>query len=124
LPAGVSRTADGSRLQAVLCVLTGAYRLSKRKVAQWCSDLLGLTISIGMISKLEQVTADVLERPVAEIAERVKSAEAANVDETGWRENGCKAWLWVVVTSLGIVFRIVRSRAAGKSPGAVRTVAP
>ena len=111
LPPGVPRTAFGPRLHAALSVLAGAYRLSKRQVAQLCSDLLGLTISIGMIAKLERITADVLERPVAELAEAVKTAEAANIDETGWRESGRKAWLWVVVTSLGIVFRVVRSRA-------------
>lgn len=111
LPEGVPRTAFGPRLHAVLSVLTGAYRLSKRQVVQLGSDLLGLTISVGMIAKLERITAEVLERPVAELAEAVKSAGAANIDETGWREDGRKAWLWVVVTSLGIVFRIVRSRA-------------
>lgn len=111
LPDGVPSTAFGSRLHAVLSVLTGAYRLSKRQVVQLGSDLLGLRISVGMIAKLERITADVLEHPVAELAERVKVAEAANIDETGWREAHLKAWLWVVVTSLGIVFRIVRSRA-------------
>ena len=111
LPDGVPRTAFGPRLHAVLSVLTGAYRLSKRQVAQLGSDLLGLTISIGMIAKLERITAAVLEPPVTELAEQVKTAEAANIDETGWRENGRKAWLWVVLTGLGIVFRIVRSRA-------------
>ncbi len=111
LPDGVPRTAFGPRLHAVLSVLTGAYRLSKRQVVQLGSDLLGLTISVGMISKLERITAEVLEQPVAELAEAVKAAETANIDETGWRENGCKAWLWVVVTTVGIVFRIDRSRA-------------
>jgi transposase len=111
LPEGVPRTAFGPRLHAALSVLTGAYRLSKRQVAQLCSDLLGLTISLGMVAKLERITADVLEYPVAELAHQVKTAGAANIDETGWRENGHKAWLWVVVTSLGIVFRIARSRA-------------
>jgi transposase len=110
-PDGVPRTSFGPRLHAALSVLSGAYRLSKRQVAQLCSDLLGLTISLGMIAKLERVTAEVLEQPVAELAEQVKTAPAANIDETGWREGGCKAWLWVVVTSAGIVFRIVRSRA-------------
>jgi transposase len=111
LPDGVPRTAFGPRLHAALSVLTGAYRLSKRQATQLCADLLGLTISVGMIAKLERITADVLERPVVELAEAAKATEAANIDETGWRENGCKAWLWVVVTSLGIVFRIARSRA-------------
>ena len=92
-------------------MLTGAYRLSKRQVSQLCSDLLGLTISLGMIAKLERITADVLEQPVADLAEAVKAAEAADIDETGWREAHLKAWLWVVVTSMGVVFSIVRSRA-------------
>jgi transposase len=111
LPDGVPRTTFGPRLHAALSVLTGAYRLSKRQVSQLGTDLLGLTISIGMIAKLERITADVLERPVAELAEAVKTAEAANIDETGWREANLKAWLWVVVTSAGIVFRVARSRA-------------
>jgi transposase len=111
LPDGVPRTSFGPRLHAALSVLTGAYRLSKRQVVQLGSDLLGLTISVGMISKLERITAGVLEQPVAELAEAVKSAEAANIDETGWREAHLKAWLWVVVTSSGVVFRIARSRA-------------
>jgi transposase len=111
LPGGVPRTSFGPRLHAALSVLTGAYRLSKRQVVQLGSDLLGLTISVGMVSKLERITADVLEQPVAELAEAVKAAEAANTDETGWREAHLKAWLWVVVTSVGVVFRIARSRA-------------
>lgn len=111
LPAGVPSTAFGPRLHAVLSVLTGAYRLSKRQVAQLSADLVGLAISLGMIAKLERITAAVLEPPVAELGDRVKTAQAAHIDETGWRENGCKAWLWVVVTAVGIVFRIVRSRA-------------
>src|SRR4051794_1728520 len=111
LPEGVPRTSFGPRLHAALSVLTGAYRLSKRQVAHLCADLLGLTISLGMIAKLERITAAVLERPVAELAEQVKTAEAANIDETGWRESGRKAWLWVVVTAVGVVFRVARSRA-------------
>src|SRR5262249_60229175 len=83
LPDGVPRTAFGPRLHAVLSVLTGAYRLSKRQVAQLCSDLLSLTISIGMISKLERGTAAVLEEPVAELTKAVKATEAANIDEAG-----------------------------------------
>ncbi len=117
LPDGVPRTSFGPRLHAALSVLTGAYRLSKRQVAQLCSDLLGLTISLGMIAKLERITADVLEHPVAELAEAVKTAEAANIDETGWRENGRKAWLWVVVTAVGVVFRVARSRAGAVARG-------
>jgi transposase len=117
LPDGVPATAFGPRRHAALSVRTGAYRLSKRPVARLCSDLLGLTLSLGMVAKLERITADVLERPVAELAEQVKTVEAAPIDETGWREGRGKAWLWVVVTTRGIVFRIVRSRAGAGAMG-------
>jgi transposase len=117
LPDGVPGTAFGPSLHAALSVLTGAYRLSKRQVVQLGSDLLGLTISVGMIAKLERITAEVLEQPVAELAEAVKTTEAANIDETGWREAHLKAWLWVVVTSVGVVFRIARSRAGAVAAG-------
>jgi transposase len=69
----MSGTAFGLGLHAVLSVLTGAYRLSKQQVAQLCSDLLGLPISAGMIAKLERITADVLDQPVSELAEHVKT---------------------------------------------------
>lgn len=61
LPDGVPRTSFGPRLHAALGVLSGAYRLSKRQVVQLCSDLLGLRIPLGMVAKLEGITADVLE---------------------------------------------------------------
>ncbi|WP_240911590.1 IS66 family transposase [Paludisphaera soli] len=117
LPEGVPRASFGPRLHAALSVLTGAYRLGKRQVTRICSDLLGLRISLGMIAKLERITSDALEQPVAELAERVKAAGAANIDETGWREEGPKAWLWVVATSLGVVFRVARSRSGAIARG-------
>ena len=71
-----------------------------------------------MIAKLERITADVLEQPVAELAEAVKTAEAANIDETGWRESGRKAWLWVVVTSAGdrLPHRPIAGRGGRRGP--------
>ena len=33
-----------------------------------------------------------------------------NIDETSWRENRRKAWLWVTVTRLSTVFTIARNR--------------
>ena len=44
-------------------MLAGAYRLSKRQIQQVSSDLFGLSISTGMISKLERQSAAALEGP-------------------------------------------------------------
>jgi len=54
LPAGVPRGAFGPRLQAVLSLLAGAYRLGKRPIQSLAADLFGRTISAGMVCKLER----------------------------------------------------------------------
>ncbi len=110
LPPGVPGGGFGPYLQAVLAVFAGAYRLSKRQIQQLSADLFGLTISIGMISKLERRGAEVLQAPYNELAVSVHSADAANIDETSWREDRKKAWLWVTVTRLATVFTIAGHR--------------
>jgi transposase len=110
LPEGVPTGHFGPYLQAVLSVFTGSYRLSKRQVQQLSTDLFGLVISIGMIAKLERRSAAVLEAPYNELAIGVHSARAANIDETSWREDREKVWLWTTVTRFFTVFTIARHR--------------
>jgi transposase len=109
LPAGVPTGAFGPRLQALLAVLAGAYRLGKRPIRQLTHDLFGLSISTGMIAKLEQSTAEALQQPMGELEEHIRT-QHANIDETSWREAMHKAWLWVVVTPLVTVFQIAATR--------------
>ena len=86
MPAGVPAGCFGPYLQAVLAMFAGAYRLSKRQIRQVAADLFALSISTGMISKLERQSAAVLEAPYNELAVAVHHAEATNIDETSWRE--------------------------------------
>jgi transposase len=113
LPEGVPTGSFSPYTQAVLATLAGAYRLSKRQIQQLAADLFGLMISTGMISKLEKQSAAALAGPYHELARSVLEAEAVNIDETGWREDRRKAWLWVTVTALATVFAIARHRSAG-----------
>lgn len=110
LPADVPRGAFGPRLQAWAGLLSGAYRLSKRQVQRLMADLLGLSISTGMVAKLQRQAGEVLAGPMAEILGAVRKAGAVHVDETGWREAGRKAWLWVAVAADATAFSIHRSR--------------
>jgi transposase len=77
----------------VLATLAGAYRLSKRQIQQLVSDLFTLSISTGMVSKLERQSAVALEAPYNDLATSVHESEVVNIDETSWRENRQKAWL-------------------------------
>ena len=93
-----------------MALFAGAYRLSKRQIQQLSADLFGLSISAGMISKLERRSAAVLEAPYNRLAVSVHSTDAANIDETSWRQDREKAWLWVTVTRIATVFTIARHR--------------
>jgi transposase len=112
LPPGVPTGAFGPRLRAILSVLAGGYRLGKRPVRQLAFDLLGLSISTGMISRLERQAADVLEAPVKELRRYVRDAASTHIDETSWKQGRDRAWLWGVVTQFVTVFAIATSRGA------------
>jgi transposase len=94
------------------------YRLSKRQIQQLAAGLFGLSISTGMISKLEQHSALALAAPYQELADSVHQAEVVTIDETGWREDRRKARLWVTVTAMATVV----TTAAARSGKVARTL--
>ena len=119
MPAG----AFGPRLRAILGVLAGAYRLGKRPIQRPALDLLGLSISTGMISRLERQAAADLEAPVGELREHVRRAASAHIDETSWWQGQEKMWLWAAVAKSATVFTIARSRGAEVARGLLGTAA-
>src|SRR6516225_3584800 len=112
LPEGVPTVHFGPYLQAALATLAGAYRLSKRQIRQLAGDLFGLSISTGMISKLERQSARALEAPYNELAAAVHTADVIGADETAWREDRGTARLWVAVTAPFSAVTIARRRNA------------
>jgi transposase len=123
LPPGVPTGAFGPRLRAVLGVLAGGYRLGKRPIRQLVFDPLGLTISTGMIARLERQGAAELAAPVEELRQYVRDAGSAHIDETSWWQGQDKAWLWGAVTPLVTVFTIATSRGAEVAKGMSGTAA-
>src|SRR6516165_4937824 len=61
LPAGVPTGGQGPRLQAVLALMAGAYRMSKRMVQTFCADVLGVPICAGQVCACEAGTAAAIE---------------------------------------------------------------
>jgi transposase len=110
LAPGVPQGAFGPRLQAMVSLLTGRYRLSKRDTAEVMDDFFQADISVGSICALEQRSSEAISRPVEEAREYVKGQSTVHMDETGWREANKRAWLWVAATSLVTVFLIRCSR--------------
>jgi len=110
LPAGVQRGTFGPQVQAIVSMLSGAYRLSKREIARIMSDVFNVEMSLGTVSNLENATSKALEEPVEEAKQYVQKQDIAFADETGWREQKKRAWLWTMVTAHVVVFLIRSSR--------------
>src|SRR5262249_44271238 len=109
---GVPVGAFGPRQRAILSILAGAYRLGKRPIGQRALDLLGLSISTGMIRRLERPAAADPEAPFEELREHVRRAPSAHLDETSWQPGRDQRWLWAAVTKSATVFAIAKSRGA------------
>ena len=110
LPAGVPRRPFGARLTAVIALLSGRYRLSRREVRQLLQELWAVRVSLGAVVRQEQAQSAALAPVVEEARAAGREAAVVNLDETGWREEQQRAWLWTVVTAELTVFRIDRSR--------------
>jgi transposase len=110
LPVGVPRRPFGARLTAVIALLSGRYRLSRREVRQLLQDLWAVRVSLGAVVRQEQAQSAVL-APIVEAARvAVQEAAVVNMDETGWRQEQQRAWLWTAVTAELTLFSIHRSR--------------
>src|SRR5438270_7989025 len=110
LPAGVPRRPFGPRLTAVVALLSGRYRLSRREVRQLLQDLWAVRVSLGAVVRQEQAQSAALAPVVEEARAAVQQVAVVNMDETGWRQEQQRAWLWTAVTAELTVFLIARSR--------------
>src|SRR5262249_12084582 len=109
---------QGPRLQAVLALMAGAYRMSKRMAQAFCADVLGVPVCAGQVCASEAETAAASDPVVEELRDYVKG-QPANVDETTWRQDGQRAWLWIAVTRAVTVFTVALSRAGSVARGLV-----
>ncbi|MCK6479711.1 MAG: transposase [Planctomycetes bacterium] len=116
LPEGVPTGAVGPGLQAVVALLPGRYRVSRREAKEAVEALYGpnARLALGTVVALERRTAGALEGIHAEARDAVRRTAVVHADETLWREGARKAWLWSAVTRALAVFHVdpERSREA------------
>ena len=112
LPDGVPTTCVGVRFQAILALLTGRCRISRREAAEVVVALFGpkAKVSIGTVAAMEKRTSEALAPAYDEALAKIQNADSVNADETSWRESNKLAWLWAAVTPLLKVFRIDKRR--------------
>ena len=112
LPEGVPQGGFGPRFQSQVSILSGKYHLSKRETVGILDDFYGVDLGLGSVPKLEKRTSAAIAPAVEEARAYARSQPRTNQDETGWREGGKKAWLWVLATQYVSVFLVDLHRSA------------
>ena len=113
LPPEVAASQFGPNLVALVVLMMGVYRLSKRQVKSLLEDCFDIKMATGSVVNQQSAVSEALGEPVDEACDHVQEQAVRNIDETGWHQHDQekKGWLWVVVTPMVTVFKIGMSRA-------------
>jgi transposase len=112
LPAGVSQSQAGPRLVALIALLMGCFKQSKRRVALFLEQVLNQPCSPGWIVKLQNQATAALTPAYDELAEHLPAEPVLGIDESPTKEARVKSWLWTFVASTYTVFALRTTRAA------------
>ncbi|MCH9662841.1 MAG: IS66 family transposase [Gammaproteobacteria bacterium] len=98
----------GPMLSSLIICLSLRMRLSRMRIQEFLQDWLGITLSTGCINQCitegGRASAPLEEALIAEI----QQSELLYADETGWKESGQTAWLWVLRTATVTLYIIGR----------------
>ena len=111
-PATMPPGSFGPCVQATVGYLTGRIGASQREVQEILATLGQTDVSVGSIGTAAQAVSAALATPVAEAATYVQRQPVRNAEETSWREKTKRVWLWISVTPLVTIFRLLKTRGA------------
>jgi transposase len=99
----------GSRLAAMIVLLSKRHRNSRRLIREFLLTFLHLELSVGTIDQTIREAGRSAAPLEEELVRDIEAAALIYVDETSWKEAGVLRWLWVFRT-LTVVFFMVGKR--------------
>jgi transposase len=102
----------GPQLTALIAYWTVVCRLPRRLVEAMLVDVLGIEISLGSTQKAWEEVSQAVEQPVQQLQGQLPREAVLNVDETGWRTNGDKRWIWALVAHQFVFYVVASTRGA------------
>jgi transposase len=100
----------GAQLTALIAYLTVVCRMPRRVVEALLGQVLGIDISLGSTQKCWEEASQAVAAPCQELEKQLKNEPVLNVDETGWRTNGDKRFLWAFVAARFVVYTVAATR--------------
>jgi transposase len=101
----------GPRLMAIMSLLTGVYHLGRRRAVELLSDIVGVRVSLGALSAVEERVSSAVQPCVDEAWERVRTADVKHTDGTSWSQGGATMALWTLAAAGVTVFKILADSA-------------
>ncbi len=102
----------GPQLTALIAYWTVVCRLPRRLVEAMLADVLGIDLSLGSTQKAWEEVSRAVAQPVQQLQEQLPREAVLNVDETGWRTNGDKRWIWALVARQFVFYVVASTRGA------------
>jgi len=112
LPPGVPTSQAGPRLIALVALLRGCFKQSKRRVALFLGEVLNQPCSPGWVVKLQNQATTALRPAYEELAQRLPTEDKLGIDESPTKQARLKSWLWTFVANKYTVFALRTTRAA------------
>ena len=85
-------------VKAFLSLLTMYHFIPLERATEIFKDLFGIKPSEGTIVNTNRKLSDILECPVNQIKEQIKSSSVVHFDESGFRDNALTKWMHVAST--------------------------
>jgi transposase len=101
----------GANVLIQAAILKYHHCLPYRKICELFKELAGLTVSPGGISQALARISHWLGIEKAVLLEAIRGSPQLHVDETGWRLDGKKSWVWALVNECLAYYHVDRSRA-------------
>jgi transposase len=100
----------GPELTALIAYLTVTCRMPRRVVLESLEHVLGIPLSLGPVQKVWEEASEAVAEPYQELARQLPQEPVLNSDETGYRTNGEKRWLWALVASSFVFYKVAATR--------------
>ena len=101
----------GPRLLATIGWMKSRAHCSYTTIEKYCDDVLGFSVSRGYLSKLcNGVISDSLAVAHEELKLAIPEQRQLGSDETSFKNNGKKHWIWCLTAPLFTLFHIAGSR--------------
>lgn len=104
------RSAFGPRLVAWITWLTVQGRMPRRVLESMLETMLSVPISLGRIQGSVEEASVAVESVYQELQNELPQQEVLNVDETGWKTNGNRRWMWAFIAARYVFYWLDPSR--------------